>query len=84
MRSAPPNSGSSSSVAVVHGEQQLLLALPVGRADRRAGRVHRQQGDEVGQFGIAAAGLGEQPGQPARRVGRQVEQLHRGSPAAPR
>ena len=70
--------------AVVDGEQQPLLALPVGGADRRAGRVDGQQGDQVRQFGVAAAGLGEQPGQPARRVVRAGRAAPSRPPAAPR
>ncbi len=70
--------------AVVHGEQQLLLALAVGGADRRAGRVDGQQGDQVGQFGVAAAGLGEQPGQPARGVVLAGPAAPWRRPAAPR
>ncbi len=70
--------------AVVHGEQQPLLALPVGRADRRAGGVDGQQGDQIGQFGVAAAGLGEQAGEPARRVGAGGRAAPWRSRAAPR
>ena len=64
--------------AVVHREQQPLLALPVGDAHRRARRVHHEQGDQVRQLGVLAACLAEQAGEPARRVVRQVEQLQRG------
>ncbi len=38
--------------------------------------MHRQQGDEIRQFGIHPARVGEQPRQPARRLVLQVEQLH--------
>src|SRR5690606_36740377 len=64
--------------AVVDGEQQGPLALAVGGAHRRAGGMDRQQGHQVGQFGVPAAGLGEQAGQSAGRVGGQVQQFGRG------
>lgn len=62
--------------AVVHGEEQPLLALPVGGADRRARGVHGQQRHQVREVRVGPAGLREQPGEAARGVVRQVQELH--------